>query len=138
MIIRTSNRGVLAFCSLFRYQMAFVTFWDVIIRLVLRPQTITDDIGLELSETQHTESFQLGVFLFFYALWKIGISGIGKGHCFYQMKVKADKSRCQLVPVVKQTKGRFFLYSVLKILLQYRIWLSSICPVKRILQQCLL
>lgn len=34
--------------------MAFATFGDVIIMLVLRPQTITDGIGLELSEMEHT------------------------------------------------------------------------------------
>lgn len=43
--------------------MAFATFVDVIITLVLRPQTITDGIGLELLEMEHTESFQQGVFL---------------------------------------------------------------------------
>lgn len=47
--------------------------------------------------------FNNSVFLVFY-FWEIGISGIWKGQCFYQMKVTVNKSQLLSASVVQQTK----------------------------------
>lgn len=57
-IVRTRKQERLASRSLFNYKMAIVSFGDVIMEVVLRPETITDGIAPELPEMQQVQPFQ--------------------------------------------------------------------------------
>lgn len=57
-IVRTRKQERLASCPLFNYKMAIVSFGDVIMEVVLRPETITDGIAPELPEMQQVQPFQ--------------------------------------------------------------------------------
>jgi len=56
MIIRTRQQDRLAFC--FLCKMAFAAFVDVIIKVVLGPEMISDGIVVELAEIQQVQPFQ--------------------------------------------------------------------------------
>lgn len=58
MIMRTRKWERLAFCPSLNYKMAIVSLGDVIVKLVWRPETITDGITLELPEMQQVQPFQ--------------------------------------------------------------------------------
>ena len=58
MIMSTRQQEHLAFCSLSNYKMAIVSFGDVIMRVVLRPETISDGIAPEPPEIQQVQPFQ--------------------------------------------------------------------------------
>lgn len=109
MIIRTRyNRNVWLFvlCSSIKWPLSPLVMlsWKV----VLRPETITDGIALELPKCSRCSPFYNNECVWFCTLWKIGISRVCKGHCFYQMKVTADKSKCLSASGVKQTKETGF------------------------------
>lgn len=97
-----TNKTTGTFVFLFWYKVPVV---DVI--MVLRPKMITYGIAPELIVCSRCCPFNKECF-WFCTFWKIGISGICKGHCFYQMKVTADKSKCLSASVAKQTKETSF------------------------------